>query len=665
LPHDVQQARGEPDTTGQQAAFPHLFSPLTVGSITLKNRIVNSAHQTGFARDGQYTAQLIAYHRERARGGAAVIVSQATSVVPGYLDLWSRDDGIVDEYRAVAEAVNEYGAHYFAELWHPGRQSHYTGADAEIYLAPSAVPFASYGVDYRVPHALEPAEIWEIVRAFGDAARRCQQGGVAGAEVHFAHWNLVEQFMSPQTNLREDEWGGSLENRLRFAKEVASAVREAAGPEFVVGARITGAGLSTGELDQLDMLEIAGIIDSWKLLDYLSVTMGHYSDAINTARNIPNMTFEPGLWAKFGKSLKSVVDIPVFLVGRVNHPRVAEQLLADGSCDAIVMARALIADPYFPAKAQAGRVSDIRPCVGAMNCIHHLHRGESIRCIHNPIVSRESHWGGELQRAKNSRRVVVVGGGPSGLEAARVAAVRGHEVVLLERSSTLGGQVRAAARAPGRSELAQIVEWLAGQCDSVGVTVELGAVGSTDKVTSLNPDVVVVATGSSMPLAELPGGLPVIAPLEALEGSRETGLRVVVLDEFGDWQGFSVAHALASRGVKVEFVTPTIFPGIALELTNWRIAYERLTALGVTFHSVAEVARVEGSAVVLRHGFGKAEVVLDGVEAIVPVTLPRAEDELYHALGGLVPELHLVGDAFAPRGIEAGVFDGHAVGRKI
>jgi 2,4-dienoyl-CoA reductase-like NADH-dependent reductase (Old Yellow Enzyme family) len=424
------RADGEGETVHQQ--FPNLFSPLKVGPLTLKNRFVNSAHQSGFAHAGDYTPELYAYQRERARGGAAVILSQATSVIPGYLDLWNVDERIVEQYRNMVKTVGEHGAHYFAELWHPGRLSHYTGIGTDFYEAPSAVPLLVDGIDWRVPHALETDRILAIIEAFRESAARCREGGLSGIELHFAHGNLIEQFISPMTNHREDEWGGSLENRLRFAKEVAMAVREAVGSDLAVGARITGSGLDPGEPSHMDMLEVCGTIDSWKLLDYLSVTMGHYADEINTARNIPNMTFEPGLWGRFGKGVKNVVDIPVFLVGRVNHPRVAEELIANGSCDAVVMARALIADPYFPLKAETGRVTEIRPCVGAMNCVQHLFRDGAIRCIHNPTVSREATLGGELPPASEPRRVVVIGGGPSGLECARVAAVRGHEVTLLE-----------------------------------------------------------------------------------------------------------------------------------------------------------------------------------------------------------------------------------------
>ncbi|HEY3954969.1 MAG TPA: NAD-binding protein [Streptosporangiaceae bacterium] len=663
--HSAPVAAGQPEPRAAAPAYPHLFSPLRVGPVTLKNRIVNSAHQTGFATARGYGPQLVAYHRERARGGAGLIVSQATCVTPEYLDLWNVDDSIVGQYRVVMDAVREHGAHYVAELFHPGRQSEYTGSGAAVYRAPSAVPLHSYGVEWRVPHALEPAAIRTIIAAFRAAAERCRAGGLSGVLLHFAHGNLVEQFMSPKTNLRVDEWGGPLGNRLRLAREILLAVREAVGRGLAVGARITGCGLDPGEPGELDMLEIAGTIDSWGLADYLDVTMGHYSDAMNTARNIPNMTFTPGLWARVGKGVKNVVGVPVFLVGRVNHPQVAEELIAGGSCDAVVMARALIADPYFPAKAAAGQADQIRPCVGAMNCFNHLHHGGSIRCIHNAVVSREERWGGPLPPASQPRKVAVVGGGPSGLECARVAARRGHQVVLLERDIRLGGQVRIAAKAPQRGELAQITEWLERRCGEAGVEVRLGAEATGPAIAGIGPAAVVIATGSHPSPAGFPTDLPVTDAAAVLAGEHVPGQHVVLFDEFGDWQAMSVAHALAARGAAVDFVTPTAYPGSALDLTNWRVTYQRLTELGVRFHPVAEITAAQGSEVVINRGFGTAEQTIGNVDAVVAVTMPAARDELYRELRGGPYELHVTGDALAPRGIEEAIYDGYQTGREL
>jgi 2,4-dienoyl-CoA reductase-like NADH-dependent reductase (Old Yellow Enzyme family) len=648
--------------TGQ---FPHLFKPLQLGPITLKNRIINSAHQTGFAAGGRYTPQLMNYHREIARGGAALIISQATCVTDEYVDLRNVDDTIVGQYRDVMRMMSGYGTHYLAELFHPGGQGSYTGTGAAIHHAPSAVPLRDHGNRWRVPHEIDEPAIAALIGAFGAATRRCREGGLSGVILHFAHGNLVEQFMLPRTNRRNDAWGGSLDNRLRLAREILLAVRQAAGPGLAVGVRITGTDLDRGELGQLDMLEIAGTIDSWRLADFFDVTMGHYSDGLNAARNMPNMTFRPGVWAKYGKAMREILGVPVSLVGRINHPWVAEELIAGGSCDAVTMARALIADPYLPAKAAAGQIEQIRPCVGAMNCVNHLHSGGSIRCIHNPVVSREAAWGGQLQPTATRRRVLVAGGGPAGLECARVAARRGHQVTLLEAGSYLGGQVRVAAMAPARGELAQITEWLASGCREVGVDLRLDTEATLDLIDELRPDVVVVATGSRMPPLTLDAAMPVSDATAAITGRAGLGGHVVVFDELGDWQGVSTAHAVAARGAAVDLVTPVAFPGAALEDSNWRTSYEQLTALNVRFHPVAEIASVRGGDVVIRHGFGRAERVIAGVDAIVGVTFPAARDELFRQLRAAGREVHLAGDALSPRGIEEAIYDGHRIGRGL
>lgn len=649
--------------------FPLLFSPLQVGPITLRNRIVNSAHQTGFARDRAYSEQLIEYHRERARGGAALIVSQATSVTGNYLDLYNADDGVLPGYRAVSQAVREFGAHYSAELYHPGSQGEYTGRGVEVFVAPSSIAASYLGGRWRVAHALLDDEIHSIVDAFGRAAARCRAGGLSGIELHFAHGNLVEQFMSPATNHRRDDWGGELANRLRFAELIVRAVREAAGPELAVGARLTAAGLDRGEPDDDDMAEIIGTIGSWGLLDYVSLTMGHYSDALNTARNIPNMTFAPGLWQRYGRLIRSVVDVPVFMVGRINHPRTAEDLLEAGSCDAVVMARALIADPHLPEKARTGRTADIRPCVGAMNCMAALEHGRGIRCIHNPRVGHELDLPEEVPVGDGGRRVLVVGGGPAGLEAARVAAVRGHHVTVVDRADRVGGQARLASRVPGRSELGTVIEWLEQQCLAVGVEFRTGRSVDADTIAMVRPDVVVVATGAThaarpTPTAQLPAAAVEqldqhlrLAGLEDVFAGRITAGTVAVYDAVADWPGFNAARILAERGCAVRYVTPEPYPGATLEVTNWRIEYQALSDLGVEFHPVCQVVGSMPGGLVLRRGYAAATETLTGIDTLVWISAPMPGTGVADLLAGSGATVLTVGDAYAPRGIEQAILD--------
>jgi 2,4-dienoyl-CoA reductase-like NADH-dependent reductase (Old Yellow Enzyme family) len=648
--------------------YPLLFSPLTVGPITMKNRIVNSAHQTGFARAGAYTDQLIEYHRERARGGAALIVSQATSVTGDYLDLYNSDDDVVAGYQAVSQAVQEFGAHYSAELYHPGSQGEYTGRGVEVFVAPSSMPASYLGGRWRVAHELTEGEILAIVDSFAAAARRCREGGLSGIELHFAHGNLVEQFLSPKTNHRTDDWGGSLENRLRFAELILRAVTEAAGPEMVVGARMTAAGLDRGEPDAMDMAEIIGTVGTWGLLDYVSLTMGHYSDALNTARNIPNMAFAPGLWQTYGRQLKNVVDVPVFMVGRVNHPRTAEDLLEAGACDAVVMARALIADPHLPEKARTGRTADIRPCIGAMNCMDSLEKGRGIRCIHNPRVGHELELPEVVEAGPGGKRVVVIGGGPAGLESARVAAVRGHRVTIMERANKVGGQARSASRTPGRGELSSLVEWLEQQCTELGVEIHAGQEATTASIVAADPDVIVVATGSSYPavpaadaeigdaaVEKLQSDVRVVGIDQALDGDL-TG-RVVIYDAVADWPGFNAARVLSEAGCEVRYVTPEQYPGSALEVTNWRLEYEALSERGVEFLPVTQVVGSEPGTLLVRRGYARTTVALEGVDALVWIGAPTPNWSVRASLSEVPATILTVGDAYAPRSIEQAILD--------
>src|SRR5262245_37981796 len=490
-------------------AFRHLFTTLRVGDLTLKNRIFSTAHAEAMAEDGKPGPRLAAYHEAKARGGAALtIIGGSTSVHPSSpASAWNmianHDDSIVPAYRDIADAVHRHDCRVMSQLTHLGRRAQSDVEGWHVLLAPSQIPEK---VHREVPHEMEPEHIRMIVHAFGDAARRCREGGLDGVELSFAHNHLVDQFWSPLFNRRTDEYGGSLENRMRFGFEVLREVRRQVGRDWVVGVRITGDEMTDGGLSASDMADIARRLAASGQVDFLSIVGGAAHTLALQAAVVPNMAYPVGLYVPLAAAIKAAVPHMVILhATRIVDPVHADQILAGGGIDMVGMTRALIADPDLPRKARDGRLDDIRTCVGANEgCIDRIYQGKPVTCIQNPGAGRETELA-EPARAESSRQVVIVGAGVAGLEAARVSALRGHRVILFERESEVGGQVLVASRAPARAEYAGIARFLARQVARLPVDCRLGVEADVDLVLAESPDVVIVATGSHPHVPSLPG----------------------------------------------------------------------------------------------------------------------------------------------------------------
>jgi len=515
-----------------------------------------------------------------------------------------------------------------------------------------------------VPHVLEVEEIDAVVAAFAAAARRCRDGGLDGVELSFTHGNLVQEFLSPYSNQRGDAYGGSEENRLRFARRVLEACRDAVGPGFIMGIRFSADEIVPGGYGLEDGLRYARMFVAWGALDFLDVSAGTNASMWSRPRHYPEISSPEGPLVHLAKAAKGAVDVPVFCVGKIPDGRMAEAILAAGDADMVAMTRAHIAEPEIVAKLRDGREDDIRICIYCNeSCFGRQQRFGDISCVYNPRSGREYAWPA-LSRAGARKRVTVIGGGPAGLEAARAAARRGHAVVLHEKTDRLGGQVNLLARTPFREGYGQVTAWLELQARKAGADIRLSSAPEVEDVLADGPDAVIVATGAADLKHAVPGadGSDVFTARQVLEGAN-VGRRVVVGDWDGKQMGMSVAAYLAERGHAVVLVSPAFYIGMDTDLITWRPSYERLLRAGVEMRPLQEVAEIGAGRVAVRSADGA--VVQIETDAVVLCSRGSADRRLYSALQGRVAVLHAIGDCWAPRQLEQAIYEGAKVGRSI
>ncbi|MFI2410365.1 FAD-dependent oxidoreductase [Streptomyces sp. NPDC018947] len=644
--------------------FPHLFSPLRIGGVTVPNRILSSGHDTVLAEDGAVTDDLIAYHEARAAGGAGLIVLQVSGVHESarYTThvLMATDDACVPGYARLAEAVHRHGAKVFGQLFHPGREIlESKDGTAPVAWAPSATPSERFHV---MPRAMTEAEIHEVVDGYGQAARRLREAGLDGVEIVASHGYLPAQFLSPHVNVRTDGWGGDLRGRLRFLREALRGARDQAGPGFVVGLRVSGDELSHDGLDTGLVLEAVALLDAEGLLDYVSVCAGSSSSLSGAEHIAPPMVRSAGYTAPLAAKVRTVVGVPVMVAGRINQPQEAEQIIADGRADACAMTRALICDPELPVKSAQGRVEEIRACVGCNQaCIGHFQLGHPISCIQHPETGRERRFAA-LPTVTRRKRVLVIGGGPAGLKAAAVAAARGHEVELHEAGRRVGGQVLLAERLPGRAEFGGVVTNLEGEARRAGARIRTGSRIDAVALAAAAPDAVVLATGARprRPHLELMDEPVVLDAWSVIRGDAVLPRgRIVVADWRGDWIGLGVALHLAAQRRKVTLCVTGFAAGEHLQ------QYVRAAMLAEAVRARVDIVpnvRLHGAdadTVYLQHTLTEGPVLVEGVAGVVlaqghlPVTDPDPV-----ALGIPSDRVLAVGDCVAPRTVEEAVLEG-------
>jgi 2,4-dienoyl-CoA reductase-like NADH-dependent reductase (Old Yellow Enzyme family)/thioredoxin reductase len=654
--------------------FQHLFTPFRLGPVTLRNRIVSTPHATRFGKDGYITERYIRYHQEKARGGAALIQCfgsasvHPSSPVFDWNGIKNWDDSSLPTFEAFARAIHGEGACVMSQITHRGRRG-FSGPGERPLVSASDVPEAE---NREIPHALDRAEIAEIVQAYAAAARRLQRAGFDGADLCAFARHLMDQFWVPSVNRRTDEYGGSFENRLRFAVEVIRAIRAAVGRDFVLGLRVTGDELIPDGLHLDDVVEIVRELDALGQLDYFTVSGSTGETPRYHQKLMPFADAPPGVYASFAARIKKEVRAAVIYAGRVVDPRHAERLLAEGACDLVAMTRALMADPWLPRKAAEGRLEDIRMCVGMQEgCLGRSSRGLTLSCSQNPVTGREAELA-ELVPAAGRRRVVVVGGGPAGLEAARIAALRGHEVILYERASALGGQVLIAARAPLRPGYGDSVQWLVRELRKTRATVRLGIEATVERVLADRPDAVVVATGAGPRRPDLPGvDLVGVATVEdILTGAVVAGPRVVVVDGTGRVQAGLAADFLALQGREVTIVTAYHTVCDNTEGSTKEPLFERLYRQDVRLLVDTGLRGIEADGdgrlrVRAVNEYSDRPLTLDGVDTVVLAYGARAVDGLHAALRERVGEVALVGDALAPRLLHDALLEGTRAARRL
>ena len=671
-----------------QSRYPSLLEPFRLRHVTFRNRLMSTSHAPGYVEDKHPKLRYQLYHEEKARGGLALTMFGGSSnVAPdspsAFGQIYIGDDSIVPVLREFSERIHRHGCAIMCQITHMG---HRTLWNVEDWLPPLAPSVVREHAHRSFPKEMDRDDIRRVVRAFGDAAARCKEGGLDGTEL-LAHGHLIHQFWTPLVNRRTDEYGGSLPNRARFGLEVLEEVRRRVGEDFLVGFRMMGDELKEGGLTQDDCLALAKIYADTGLCDFMNVVAGQVGDERGLSMAIPSMAGPRAPFVDIAAAMKRETGLAVFHATRITDLATAEHCVREGLVDMVAMTRAHMADPHIAAKMMRGEEERIRPCVGAGYCLDRIYVGGDALCLHNPATGRERTMPHVVEPGPGPRRkVVVVGAGPAGLEAARVSALRGHEVVLFEAASEPGGQIVLAAKATWRGDLLGIAQWLASEVEHLGATMHLNRYAEAEEVLAERPDVVVVATGGVPNVEWVDGAEHVVSVWDVLGGQVEPGPEVLVFDDHGDHQGPSVVDFLASRGSAVELATPDRMSAHEVGATNFPAYLRSFYSMGVKLTPDRRLRSVEREGnrlrAVLRNEYSDAEEarVVDQV-VVEHGTLPAAE--VFHALaplarnGGILdlealiagraqeidtnPEggfmLFRVGDAVASRNIHAAIYD--------
>lgn len=636
--------------------FPKLFEPIQIGSMKLKNRLILSGINVNYAaEDGTVTKRLKDFYVERAKGGVGMVQTGICYVDPlgSFFThmMGIHNDSVIPGLREMAQEVQSYGAAFVVQLCHVGRyaSSKVTGAQP---VAPSAV---ASRVSHEMPRELTVPEIKGIIEAFAQGARRARDAGADAVDLAGAVGYLIAQFLSPYSNKRNDEYGGDMERRMQFVLEIMDRIQRTVGKDYPIMIRISGDEFLPGGNTLEDMKVVAQALEKAGIASINVIPGWHESPVPLVSWHVA-----PAQYAYLAEEVKKVVKVPVIASNRINTPELAERLIAEGRVDMVTMARALIADPEMPRKALEGRVDEIRPCVACnQGCYDRLFANLDISCMSNPAAGREDEFA--IRPAPSPRKVMVVGGGPAGMEAARVAASRGHQVTLYEKSSALGGQLALAAVPPGKGEIVSLVSYYINQMARLGVKVNLGQEATAETVGREKAEAVIVAAGASPIIPNMAGvnGQNVVTALDVLAGKAGAGERVVIVG--GGQVGVETADFLAEQGKKVTILEMLDKIGPDLGVTVRWIVMKRIAEKGIKSFSGARVQEITSKGVTYEKDGASQFLEADTVVLAVGA---RAEKKLTQELESKV-EVYAVGDCVQARKALDAIYEGAKAGLSV